>query len=516
MKPYHADDWLTIHHGDARAVMAEMAPESVTCVVTSPPYFSLRDYGLPPAVWGGEPGHDHEWEVEARITERSSSVHWQHTEGGGTRADGSFRNRHANAGAASDEQREWGTTTSGTCPCGAWLGQLGLEPTPTLYVEHMVEVFRAVRRVLRRDGTLWLNLGDAYAASGKGSPASPGRKTKQQTNAGSLTGISHRRARDGFKAKDRMMIPARVAIALQEDGWYLRDEIVWHKSNPMPSSVTDRTTPAHEMVYLLSKSARYHYDAAAIAEPAVARNGHDATGQGYAAPGQTAQRGNRQRYRAARPSRDKQTATAAAAAEGPSATRTCAGFNGRWAEVMATAGAPLTRNKRSVWTIPTEPYPEAHFATFPQALVEPMIRAGTPERGSCPECGAPWARIVETEGGEPARKSYHGQGAVPRHRSGADRPGGYYPTTTTVGWRPTCDHGLEPAPAVVLDPFGGSGTVALVAQRLGRKAVLIELGEDYIAQAIRRIAAGRSSGDGPAVDMPIPFADDGIWAGRDT
>ena len=222
-------------------------------------------------------------------------------------------------------------------------GQLGLEPTPDEFVAAMVAVFREVRRVLRDDGTLWLNLGDSYAGSwgarGRGEGTNAARadlEAKHGTAAPNRYGFKPW----GVKPKDRMMMPARVALALQADGWWLRDEIVWHKPNPMPISVTDRTTPAHEMVYLLSKSARYHYDHEAIKEAAVSDH---ASGNGFARPQQLA-RGGR-------------------------------GNAEQWTPTE-------TRNRRSVWSIPVRPFSGAHFATFPPALIEPCILAGCPKGGT--------------------------------------------------------------------------------------------------------------------------------------
>ena len=387
MSIVHADDWLTVHHGDARAVLAELEAESVQTVVTSPPYWGLRNYG------------------EA--------------------------------------------------------GQLGLEPTPEEYVANLVAVFREVRRVLRADGTVWLNLGDSYAAGTKNTNAGGSFQAERRAYA---CGRPPRVGFGSLKPKDRVLMPARVAIALQADGWWLRDEIVWHKPNPMPSSVTDRTTPAHEMVYLLTKSPRYHYDAAAIAERAVgSRDELSRFGErldvGF--PGKPDRRRNGARQKVPggwdiaegahgtshRNGRTEATYREAAliGQVSESSARQRVGLNGRWDEAESNGTAPPGRNKRSVWTIATQPYQDAHFATFPEKLVEPMILAGCPEGGT------------------------------------------------------------------VLDPFAGSGTVALVAQRLGRKAVHIDLSADYIAQAIKRIAASRAAGQGPAIDMPVPFADDGLW-----
>jgi len=228
-------------------------------------------------------------------------------------------------------------------------GQIGLEPTPEEYVEKLVRVFREVRRVLRDDGTLWLNLGDSYSAHPGQRKGTDKAGSKQQSKRGSTGSPSH--SVGGLKPKDLIGIPWRVAFALQEDGWYLRQDIIWHKPNPMPESVTDRCTKSHEYIFLLSKSGRYFYDADAIREPHKAesitrakRNSHPNELRAIAFPG-----GN--------PSvRDRGEGTIQLAANG--------------------------RNKRSVWTVPTKPYKGAHFATFPPALIEPCILAGCPVGGT--------------------------------------------------------------------------------------------------------------------------------------
>jgi len=217
-------------------------------------------------------------------------------------------------------------------------GQIGLEATPAEYVARMVLVFAEVRRVLRNDGTLWLNLGDSYAASGMGGNPAESEHRKQATNVGSL--IAGRKPPVGLKVKDLIGIPWRVAFALQDDGWFLRQDIIWHKPNPMPESVTDRCTKSHEYVFLLAKSARYWYDAEAISEPVVSgANGSDfRTGKTFL----------------------HQRATVS----------------------MADRVESDTRNARSVWTIPTQPYKGAHFATFPEALAARCIKAGCPVGGT--------------------------------------------------------------------------------------------------------------------------------------
>jgi DNA modification methylase len=320
---------VKVLQGHCVDVLSRQPAESVQCVVTSIPYWQLRAYGTPPQTW----------------------------------ADG-------------------------------WVGEWGQEPTPEEYVAHTVEAFRAVKRVLRRDGTLWLNIGDTYwndPGGQQGSEGTIGAKAKeanrQMGRRKRATGAHH----PVLKRKDLVGIPWRVAFALQADGWWLRSEVIWHKPNPLPESVTDRPTKAHEPVFLLTKSADYFYDAEAIKEP----NTPGTVARLASGPVQAIGLGEKARL-----------------ARGDSNRRDYA--------------EPGGRNKRSVWTIPVAAWSEAHFATFPPALVEPCVKAGT-------------------------------------------RPGD-----------------------TVLDPCGGSGTVGMVADRLGRNAVLCELKPEYAAMAQRRI-----TGDAP-------------------
>jgi DNA modification methylase len=302
----------TIHHCDALTLLKALPDGCIDCVVTSPPYYGLRDYGV--------------------------------------------------------------------------AGQIGLENTPAEYVATMVRLFREIRRVLKAEGTCWLNLGDSYNGSGKGlGHTEENTARKQLTNKGSLLDMQTDVA--GLAPKNLLMIPARVAIALQDDGWILRSEIVWHKPNAMPESVKDRPTKAHEMVYLLTKSPEYFYDWEAVAEP-TSPNSH---GSPNVNPGQKAiTLGN---------------------AHGKTSL-------GKW----PPDGGELVRNKRTVWTVSTKPFAEAHFATFPPDLIEPMILAGCPVGG------------------------------------------------------------------LVLDPFMGSGTTAIVARENLRYYIGSELNAKYVAMARRRLA----------------------------
>lgn len=257
-------------------------------------------------------------------------------------------------------------------------GQIGLEDTPEAFVARLVEVFREVRRVLRDDGTLWLNLGDSYAAnrtyqvrSTKGGP---------KHGIGQSSGGKGSRVPDGLKQKDLIGIPWRVAFALQADGWYLRQDIIWHKPNPMPESVRDRCTKAHEYIFMLSKRPRYYYDADAIKNPpseallAQIQQGYAGTdSKDYGRGGAQSASGTKSRIiENARKKMDKQRGH----------SRRHAGFNDRWDAMTKAEQAALGSNKRSVWTITTKPFNGAHFATFPPDLIEPCILAGCPEGGT--------------------------------------------------------------------------------------------------------------------------------------
>jgi DNA modification methylase len=372
--------------------------------------------------------------------------------------------------------------------CGAWRGALGLEPTPEAYVAHLVEVFRAVRRVLRADGTVWCNLGDAYSGGGGYSPEAPSNQgepiVRGNRNASARFTSERRRPALGLKPKDLVGIPWRVAFALQADGWYLRSEIIWAKPNPMPESVTDRPTKAHEYLFLLAKAERYFYDAEAIREAnSDAENNLARVGLIHRAS-------------------PKDLAIRSAGGNGLNPASDTA--DGR-------AYGQGGRSKRSVWTIPSAPFSEAHFATFPPALVEPCVQAGTSARGACPACGAPWERVVErtsildprpmTTGA--AKKAALGELA---RTTPQGRTCGTVEVQTT-GWAPTCACAVgEPRPCVVLDPFGGAGTVALVADRLGRDAILIELKPEYAAMAERRIREEAPLLTAVAVEAAVPPA----------
>lgn len=320
--------------GDCLETMRGLPANSVQCVVTSPPYYGLRDYGT--ATWeGGDPECDHRKVQDAAKAIVTSTL------GGGKKTTGHL-------------QEGYGATCN---RCGARRvdSQIGLEETPEAYVAKLVEVFREVRRVLRDDGTLWLNLGDSYAGSwGNYGGQNRGNGTQRTITKGSMV---NQRAYEGLerwmpptahvpnlKPKDLIGIPWMVAFALRADGWYLRSDIIWAKPNPMPESVTDRPTKAHEYIFLLSKSREYYYDAEAIKEPATYGE-------------------NRATFRGGGTYTNNNSFKNSTHAKGDGEVR----------ERPET----ISRNRRSVWTVTTKPYSGAHFATFPPDLIEPCILAGS-------------------------------------------------------------------------------------------------------------------------------------------
>ena len=490
--------------GDCLESMKGMEPETIDCVVTSPPYWGLRDYGT--AEWeGGDPDCEHTISMNTK---------W---------GDSKKRDR------LRPEVGHRGGDSSACHLCGAKRidSQLGLENTPEEYVENMVKVFREVKRILKPTGTVWLNLGDTYWG-GKG--ASSQAWTTENTDRDTLQKKHHQikemnetRPQDKthaiFKPKDLVGIPWRVAIALQADGWWLRQDIIWQKPSCLPEPVKDRCTKNHEYIFLLTKRKYYYFDHLAIREPTA-----DSKGQNF-------QPGNR--------------------------------------DYVANG-----RNKRSVWSVTPASFKGAHFAVFPPNLIEPCVLAGSSAYGCCADCGAPWERITKrqetTQDSELIQKT---EGLLNPKRGGhRTTETGSFPSyktgeTNHVGWQPTCEcHGkfekkdvIIPAkmskkevadsdwgasidgeyhgeatkdfdsvgvqnasdvkkriiknattdrtrkikvytsdlsieehpvvPSIVFDPFGGSGTTAGVAIKNGRKAILCELNEDYIEIMDDRIAS---------------------------
>ena len=424
-------------NGDARLI--PLADNSVHCVITSPPYYGLRDYGT--ATWdGGNPSCIH---VVGNQVQDNKAI-----------------------GAITSGVRP-GADASHCLKCGARRidAQIGLEQSPAEYVEQIVSVFREIWRVLRPEGTCWLVIGDSYAST------PPGNKTKGVSGKSTLHGVNGKSGQyretlsqsvqkkrntisSDLKPKDLIGIPWRVAFALQADGWWLRSDIIWDKPNPMPESVTDRPTKAHEYIFLLTKSARYFYDSEAVRE-----NISESTLERW--------KGIPVRKNASR------QAFQVGGVQGESSM----GVN------------PSGRNRRSVWAVTTEPYSGAHFATFPKALIEPMVLAGTSAHGCCSGCGKPWVRLVQKpDMSERPRRSEASKSL--NEWQGATSAGGQYQKwrnqnpDQTVGWEPTCKCDADVIPCVVLDPFCGSGTVGEVCRTLPqpRRFIGIDLSMKYLTE----------------------------------
>jgi DNA modification methylase len=526
-----------IFTGNSAEILKELPDAIVHCIVTSPPYFGLRDYGT--AQWiGGDASCDH-----------------KHQCGG-------------NGVASSKQNTSVGTQTimyHNVCAkCGAKRkdNQIGLENTPDEYIRSLMTVLTEARRVLRDDGTLWLNLGDTYAGGGCHDPGP--NNYKQKTNVGSCVYGRNKQPRDqNLKPKDLMGIPWRVALALQghatipyrslskwaddlklaresqdweavkiiEDrlrhhdllnalqsqGWWLRQDIIYSKTDAMPESVLTRCVKSHEYMFLLAKSKYYYFDIEAIKEDSVKTKSSN----------KLSTWGNNETI---------------IRKDGTGAVKTQRGVP--WQGIK--------RSKRSVWHISKGSYKFAHFATYPVELVLPCIMAGTSEHGCCPKCGTPWSRVIESIRGNSTecpktQASHEARGGIgtPTGTVGKSGGGRTDSMTSTLGWKPGCkcygldiidnptnpplrrptetddaysvrmqlwatDHELwqtqwnqlkpqydeaKVTKCIVLDPFGGSGTTAVAAESIGRNTILVELNPEYVKIAEDRILSSTKNVD---------------------
>jgi len=509
---FFEDGFTTLYQSDARS-MTEIPDNTVQCVVTSPPYWGLRKYkGEQDLVWGGKMDCRHEWIVTPpRRSHKDTDI---------VNLESKEASNRGNLGSELPD--------TNTCSlCGAWRGAYGLEPTPELYVQHSIDFLREVRRVLRKDGCVFWNIGDSYAGSG------------------SQGGDDYLRPynRKGFslKPKDLCLIPQRLAIACQQDGWWVRSIIIWSKNNPMPESVNGwrfekcrvkvgdngrgkeawrlganetpqqdhdkngnfqnsavrrdcpgcpkceknggyvlrkgngRPTDSYEQILMLTKTDSYFCDREAVLEPIA----QSTIGRGKVSFGGA-------KGRAYNPDKDDPNFRNGSEQWGREYDYTKSNGNGG-------------RNLRSVLMIPTSGSKIKHFATYPPRLIEPLIKAATSEKGCCPKCGSPWARVIDRQVGFskdcPKTIDAHiarGGSGYPSGtvgRAGSSRVDG---VSSTIGWLPTCvcDTTKPPVPSIVLDCFAGSGTTLWVAKKLGRRAIGYEISEEYCKMALERNRQG--------------------------
>jgi DNA modification methylase len=420
-----------IYQGHTPEVLKTFPDDSIDCVVTSPPYWSLRDYKLELQIWDGDAKCKHEWNNTIRKHPMDR------------------RGATGNLGNSKSLDEAQGEINEGFCSlCGAWRGQLGLEPTFELYLKHLIQIFDEIKRVLKPTGTCWVNLGDSYSGSNCGS-----NDYREKDGLGLNPQKRYKGQKPGktsIPAKSLCAIPERFKIMMIDRGWICRNTIIWYKRNCMPSSANDRFTVDFEYVYFFVKNQKYWFEQQ-FEEQSL--NTHN-KGSKLHPPIEDAGIGHKD-----------------------------------WHKYTPETFLPQGRNKRCVWDITTQPYSEAHFATFPEKLVEPMIRAGCPKY-ICKKCGKAREKIFkETEG-----KKYTEEGNPEGINRSKMKWNDSHPTKNPRFWSdPTvigytdcgCNAGWEGG--IILDPFIGSGTVAKVAKRLKRNWIGIELNPEYIEMAKKRI-----------------------------
>lgn len=437
-----------ILQGHVLDCLAKLPDDSIDTVVTSPPYWGLRDYKLPPTVWDADPKCEHEWGDEQTFRKRG----YFNPETTGL----------TNHGEAQKDSLPDVLHQGNYCQkCSAWKGQLGLEPDFRLYVRHLLQITKELKRVLKPTGCLWLNLGDTYSGSGQGGQTGYGDSKRQKVADALEASIT---IKTGLPAKSLCFIPQRIALdMIDEQGWILRNQVVWFKPNGMPSSVRDRFSNRWEPMFFFVKEPRYWFDLDAVREPHVSYDGRKKT------------------------TYDKS----------PKAVPI--GDHERWPE-----GG---KNPGDVFKITTEPHPFAHFAVYPDALVERPVKASCPLE-VCVKCGKARERITE-------RKDQGWDGSVYGERAvlatGGAKKGGTRASTLgsshgqfvgkyeTLGWTSCSCSPPQYRPGIVLDPFAGSGTTAVVAKRLQRSSISIELAEHYIPIIKQRLDFGHETIDGAIV-----------------
>lgn len=445
-----------ILQGNALQILRSMPDGIADMCVTSPPYFGLRDYGTEGEIWDGEPDCKHKWGKEFKKKVCGNKDYPDTAAQAG--------NRHSQKILETKNVISQGNICEN---CGAWKGSLGLEPTPELYIKHLTDIFREVRRVLKPTGTLWLNLGDSYAGSGGVDGMPEDHVSISGVNRQKYAKNNPNKKVAGLKNKDLIGIPWMAAFSLRNDGWWLRADIIWAKKNSMPESVLDRVTRSHEYIFHMAKSKKYYYDADAIAEPITAYS---------------------RMYSYNNPDNRKDTGKDAGKVHKGLTPDTQNAYYEKMRQGLIT-----TKNKRSVWHIATKSFHEAHFATFNEDLIRPCILAGASEKGCCSKCGSPYVRMVDKERKETENYKLQDLRQTSAGSNNTDSKGkvpSYMPPVkTTITWAPTCScKKAEVVPSIVLDIFMGSGTTAVVAMENKRNFIGIELNAEYIKMAEKRIS----------------------------
>lgn len=464
----------TIILGHALYVLPKLPSESVNCVVTSPPFWSLRDYGVDPVIWDGDKDCNHEFnEYNSKLLHEN-----RQNLDGGTLGNPKYRkNLHG-----------FGKAKAGFCvKCGAWSGSLGLEPTFELYIKHLCDIFDEVERVLRKDGTCFVNMGDSYGGSGKA--GSNPEYQNRHTEFGKPSTHSERFGMPtiniGVPDKSLCLIPQHFVIEMVNRGWILRNTIIWHKPNCMPSSAKDRFTVDFEYVYFFVKSKKYWFEQqfeeyAPDTLPRMDR-GVNINKWTLGANGQTPHNLSQPRLNKKRGYKTKQTEKEIHRPQ----------HHGKDINYGRQG-----RNKRTVWSIPTKSFPEAHFAVYPETLIEPMIKAGCPEF-ICKKCGKAREKIYEGKADDAFNirvRDVKENRIKHTDRIATDKEIKNYKEKyyggegiKFIGYTDCgCNAGFEGG--IVLDQFMGAGTTALVALKQRKRFIGIEIKQEYINMTKRRIA----------------------------
>ncbi len=437
MNQSNAVETNIIHTGDAISVLDDMPAKSVHCVICSPPYYGLRDYGDDvDTIFGGDRNCTHDWTVQHTPTQGGNNTSDNPPDVGGNKATQKTRLR----GGDGIQSRKCDN-------CGAWHGQLGLEPTLDQYIDNITAVGEEIDRVLRDDGVWWLNLGDSFAGSGRGAWDKGEEKSKESFN---FKGGEAPERNTHLKQKNKMLVPYRVAIALQEDGWIVRNDAIWRKNNPMPHPVSDRLNTTTERFFLLAKEPQYYFDLDAIREPYTSTVG------------------------------DTENTT----------------------NTDSDNLHPDGKNPGDVFEVSTKPFPDAHFAVYPPELIRKPIKSSCPET-VCSDCGTPYERAVEREADE-YNYSERGDTVGKGHQASGEMIAP--PDATHTGWTKVCECDTENTESgIVLDPFIGAGTTALVAREHQRQFIGIELNPEYADMARSRVGLSVHNPESRRMDTQTGF-----------